>query len=106
MSTINIVMPDGATGPAEVLKFSPCETFAVVKLTGTPHKGTVDAFHVGTGKRATPPRHFATVRNRTAANAAADFLDELGAVSDDGTLRIPREEYHAHFDTFAKGLNS
>lgn len=98
MDEVTILLPDGTTALAAVLHLSPRGTFASVKLAGTPHKGTVDVFHVGTGKRATPPRHFDKVRARKAAAALADGLDVYDPVTDDGTLRVNRDEYHAHVD--------
>ena len=102
---IDIVLPDGALAPAEVLHLSPRGLYAAVKLTGTPHKGTVDAFHVGTGKRATPPNHFDSVRTQKVARELADDLDEFDPVEVDGTLRLPAAEYHAHVDAFVAGLS-
>jgi hypothetical protein len=105
-STIDIVIADGDPVPAEVLHLSPSGTFAVVKLTGTPHKGTVDVFHVGTGKRATPIRHFPVVRTKTIAIALADALDEFNPVEADGTLRVAREEYHRRVDEIVRALTA
>lgn len=104
MNTVDILMPDGTTGDAAVLHLSPHGTYAVVKLTGTAHKGTVDVFHTGTGKRATPPRHFGAVRTQKVAHALADSLDAYDPVHEDGALRVTVGEYHAHLDAFVAAL--
>ncbi|SDH51442.1 hypothetical protein [Microbacterium sp. 77mftsu3.1] len=106
MSTINISTPAGdGTIEAEAVHMSPRGLYAAVKLTGTDHKGTVDVFHVGTGKRATPPRWWQQVRTATAAKTLADQLDEFDPVEDDGTLRVTREEYHTRYDQLVKALH-
>lgn len=93
-----IIMPDGTAGKAPVLHTSPHGTYAAVKLAGTAHKGTVDVFHTGTGKRATPTRLFDKVRSQKTAKALADALDEYDPVDADGGLRVTAEEYHARYD--------
>lgn len=93
-----IILPDGTTGEATVLHTSPRGKYAAVKLTGTPHKGTVDVFHVGTGKRATPTRLFDKVRSQKTAKALADALDDYDPVDPDGALRVTAEEYHTRYD--------
>lgn len=98
METLDILLPDGTTTAVSVLHLSPNGTYAAVKLAGTPHKGTVDVFHVGTGKRATPTRLFDKVRTQKIAKALADLIDELDPVDPTGTLRIPREEYHRRYE--------
>lgn len=100
-----IVMPDGERGEAEVLHLSPRGLYAVVKLAGTPHKGTVGVFHVSSGKRATRPQHLDQVRTQKVARAVADALDEYDPVTDDGTLRVLVEEYRGHLDTLVKELS-
>lgn len=102
MQELEIVMPTGEREMATVLHLSPSGTYAVVKLAGTSHSGTVDVFNVGTGKRATPPRHFPFVRMKTIAIALAADLDAYDPVDADGELRVAREEYHAHFDAFVR----
>lgn len=103
MSEIEIVVSDGSRETRPVLHTSPRGTFVVADLRGSSTKGTVDVFHVGTGKRATPKRHFDHVRNRTVAKALADWLDEQEFVNDDGSLRVDRAEYHRAFDEWVKG---
>lgn len=98
MTELTIVLPDGTAGAATVLHMSPRGTYAAVKLTGTPHKGTVDVFHVGTGKRATPTRLFDKVRAQKTAKTLADLLDEYDPVDTDGSLRVTPEEYHERYD--------
>lgn len=93
-----IMLENGELADAKVLHVSPRGLYFVAKLTGTGLKGTVDVFHEGTGKRATPPRHFSKVRTQAVARAVADDLDVYDPVAPDGTLRVTREEYHAHFD--------
>lgn len=96
---LTIILPDGTTGTAEVLHTSPRGTYAAVKLTGTPHKGTVDVFHTGTGKRATPTRLFDKVRTQKTAKTLADTLDELDLVDETGNLRgITPPEYHSRYN--------
>lgn len=96
---LTIILPDGTTGTAEVLHTSPRGTYAAVKLTGTPHKGTVDVFHTGTGKRATPTHLFDKVRTQKTAKALADTLDDLDLVDENGTLRtLAPAEYHSRFE--------
>lgn len=97
MDDLSIIMPDGTNGTATVLHASPRGTYASVKLSGTPHKGTVDVFHVGTGKRATPTRLFDKVRTQKVAKELADALDEYDPVDSDGNLRIPAADYHAKY---------
>lgn len=94
----SIMMPNGERSEVDVLHTSPRGLYVVAKLTGTPHKGTVDVFHAGTGKRATPPRHFDKVRAQKVAKALADDLDAYDPVAPDGTLRATAQEYHAHID--------
>ena len=98
MDTLDILLPDGTTTAVPVLHLSPNGTFAAVKLAGTAHKGTVDVFHVATGKRATPTRLFDKVRTQKIAKALADALDEYDPVTPDGQLLVPRGEYHERYD--------
>jgi hypothetical protein len=105
-SELNTVAPegDGSHMTLPVLHFSPHRTFAVVDLRGSTHKGTVDVFHVPTGKRATPPRHIAAVSKRATCVQLADWLDDLDPVDDIGQLRIPRDEYHSRFTGWVRAL--
>jgi hypothetical protein len=104
VTTTDIVTPTGALATVEIIHTSPRGTYAAVKLAGTRHRGTVDVFHVATGKRATPPRHFAAVGTQKVAKALADDLDAYDPVNPDGTLRVERDAYHQHIDDFVKGL--
>ena len=104
MDDLTIILPDGTTGSATVLHTSPRGTYAAVKLAGTSHKGTVDVFHVGTGKRATPTRLFDKVRTQKVAKALADELDTFDPVDTDGVLRIPAADYHAKYDELVAAL--
>jgi len=99
-----IVLPDGERTEATVLHVSPRGLYFVAKLSGTPHKGTVDVFHEGTGKRATPPRHFDKVRSQKVAAALADDLDTYDPVAPDGTMKVTVEEYHAYIDELMDAL--
>lgn len=105
MDTLDILLPDETMTAVAVLHLSPRGTFAAVKLTGTPHKGTVDVFHVGTGKRATPTRLLDKIRTQKTAKALADLLDEFDPVDSAGTLRIPREEYHSRYEELVTRLS-
>lgn len=106
MSVLDVVNPDGSTSALPVIHASPRGTYAVVDLRGSAHKGVVDVFHTGTGKRATPPRHFAAIGKRAVSIRLADWLDELDPVDDEGALRIDRAEYHSRFDDFVKALTA
>lgn len=94
---LTTVTPDGGTESRPIVRLSPRGLYATVDLTGSVHPGRVDVFHVGTGKRATPRRHFAAVGTRKAAAHVADRLDEIDPVAADGTLQISRDEYHQLF---------
>ncbi|WP_433673804.1 hypothetical protein [Microbacterium gorillae] len=94
--------PNGAIATLPVLHVSPRGTFAVVDLRGSDHRGTVDVFHVGTGKRATPVRHFESIRTRSVCVRLADWLDLLDPVDHQGELKIGRLEYHQAFDAWVR----
>lgn len=102
MNDIEIVLKDGSRETRPVLFVSPSGTFAAVDLRGSEAAGTVDVFHVGTGLRATPPKHFAAVGKQKTAKALAAFLDGLDPVDDEGVLKIDRAEYHRQFDAWVK----
>lgn len=101
-TTISVVNETGGREDVKRLLLSPRAKFAVADLRGSTLKGTVDVFHVGTGLRATPPRHFAAVGKQKIAKALAAFLDELDPVENDGSLKIERAEYHREFDAWVK----
>jgi hypothetical protein len=101
-TTVSVVTLTGAREDRPALLVSPSGTFAAVDLRGSDLKGTVDVFHVHTGLRATPPRHFSKVGNQKTAKALAAWLDELDPVEDDGTLKIERDEYHRAFGEWIK----
>lgn len=94
MDELSIVVGAGERSTQPVLYLSPSGTFAVVSLKNSGIVGAMDVYHVGTGKRATPPRLQASTRTIKKATAFADFLDELNPVDSTGALLIEREEYH------------
>lgn len=94
MDNLSIVTGTGERADQPVLHLSASKTFAVASLKNSGLVGAMDVYHVGTGLRATPPKFQTKTRAKKSAVAFADFLDDMNPVTDDGTLRIEREEFH------------